>query len=77
MNETVGALRAMAVTVTVSASVQKSILTARGWASRWRSVSLFFSWLFIFLIGILSEQVSSLHYKKAEEDHRRTLRGPR
>lgn len=35
---------------------------------------LFVSSLLTFLIGILSEQVSSLHYKNVEEDQRRTRR---
>ncbi len=38
------------------------------------SALLFLSALLIFLIGILSEQVSSLHYKNAEDDLRRTRR---
>ncbi len=38
------------------------------------SVLLFMSALFTFLIGILSEQVSSLHYRGIEEDFRRTDR---
>lgn len=38
------------------------------------SAVLFLSALLIFLIGILSEQVSSLHYKNAEDDLRRTHR---
>lgn len=35
---------------------------------------LFMSSLITFLIGIVSEQISSLHYKSVEEDHRRTKR---
>jgi len=35
---------------------------------------LFISSLLTFLIGILSEQVSSLHYKNVEQDQRRTRR---
>ena len=38
------------------------------------SALLLLSALIIFLIGILSEQVSSLHYKNAEDDLRRTRR---
>ncbi|MGX2029166.1 MULTISPECIES: glycosyltransferase [Methylocaldum] len=38
------------------------------------SVFLLLSALFIFLIGILSEQISSLHYRGVEEDFRRTKR---
>ena len=38
------------------------------------SVLLFMSALFTFLIGILSEQVSSLHYRGIEADLRRTDR---
>lgn len=38
------------------------------------SALLFLSSLFTFLIGILSEQVSALHYKNAGEDQRRTHR---
>jgi len=38
------------------------------------SALLFTSSLLIFLIGILSEQVSALHYKGADEDARRTIR---
>jgi glycosyltransferase involved in cell wall biosynthesis len=38
------------------------------------SVFLLMSALFIFLIGILSEQISSLHYRGVEEDFRRTKR---
>ena len=38
------------------------------------SMLLFVSALLTFLIGILSEQVSSLHYKGSEEDQRRTQR---
>ncbi|MDJ0892499.1 MAG: glycosyltransferase family 2 protein, partial [Gammaproteobacteria bacterium] len=38
------------------------------------SALLILSSLLTFLIGILSEQVSSLHYKGAEEDQRRTRR---
>lgn len=38
------------------------------------SVLLFMSSLFTFLIGILSEQVSSLHYRGVEEDVRKTDR---
>jgi glycosyltransferase involved in cell wall biosynthesis len=39
------------------------------------SALLFLSSLFTFLIGILSEQVSSLHYKYEADDQRRTRRG--
>jgi glycosyltransferase involved in cell wall biosynthesis len=35
---------------------------------------LILSSLFTFLIGILSEQISSLHYRGVEEDQRRTVR---
>ena len=35
---------------------------------------LFSSSLIIFMMGLLSEQISSLHYKHIEEDQRRTLR---
>lgn len=38
------------------------------------SALLFISSLLVFLIGILSEQISSLHYKGTEEDQRRTRR---
>ncbi len=38
------------------------------------SMLLFVSSLLTFLIGILSEQISSLHYKGAEEDQRRVKR---
>lgn len=38
------------------------------------SALLFISSLFNFLIGVLSEQISSLHYKGVEEDQRRTKR---
>ncbi|MDJ0890923.1 MAG: glycosyltransferase family 2 protein [Gammaproteobacteria bacterium] len=38
------------------------------------SALLILSSLFTFLIGILSEQISSLHYKGAEQDQRRTRR---
>jgi glycosyltransferase involved in cell wall biosynthesis len=38
------------------------------------SLLLFMSSLFTFLIGILSEQISSLHYRGVEEDLRRTKR---
>lgn len=38
------------------------------------SVFLLLSALFTFLIGILSEQISSLHYRGVEEDLRRTRR---
>lgn len=38
------------------------------------SVLLFLASLFTFLIGILSEQVSSLHYKHADDDRRLTVR---
>ena len=37
------------------------------------SALLFTSSLLVFLIGILSEQVSALHYKGADEDARRTV----
>ena len=39
------------------------------------SALLFVSSLLTFLIGIISEQISSLHYKGADEDQRRVLRG--
>jgi glycosyltransferase involved in cell wall biosynthesis len=38
------------------------------------SVILFMSALFTFLIGIVSEQISALHYKDIEESKRRTVR---
>ena len=38
------------------------------------SALLILSSLLTFLIGILSEQISSLHYKGAEQDQRRTRR---
>ena len=38
------------------------------------SAVLFLSSLFIFLIGILSEQISSLHYRGVEDDMRRIKR---
>ncbi|MGB5472715.1 MAG: glycosyltransferase family 2 protein [Gammaproteobacteria bacterium] len=38
------------------------------------STVLFLSSLFTFLIGVVSEQVSALHYKDIEESKRRTLR---
>ena len=38
------------------------------------SAVLFLSALLIFLIGILSEQISALHYKGVEDDRRRTRR---
>ena len=38
------------------------------------SALLFTSSLLVFLIGILSEQISALHYKGADEDARRTIR---
>ena len=38
------------------------------------SAVLFLSALLIFLIGILSEQISALHYKGVEDDQRRTKR---
>ena len=38
------------------------------------SALLFISSLIVFLIGILSEQISSLHYKGVEEDQRRVRR---
>jgi glycosyltransferase involved in cell wall biosynthesis len=38
------------------------------------SVLLFMSGLFTFLIGILSEQISALHYRGVEDDLRRTQR---
>ena len=38
------------------------------------SALLFISSLLTFLIGIVSEQISSLHYKGVEEDQRRTTR---
>lgn len=37
---------------------------------------LFISALFTFLMGIISEQISSLHYKHADDDRRRTTRPP-
>ena len=39
------------------------------------SAVLFLSALFTFLMGILSEQISSLHYKYADDDRRVTVRG--
>ncbi len=41
------------------------------------SAFLLLSGLFTFLIGILSEQISSLHYRGVEEDQRRTRRDGR
>ena len=41
------------------------------------SAVLFLSALFTFLMGILSEQISSLHYKHADDDRRMTVRGAR
>jgi hypothetical protein len=41
------------------------------------SAVLFIYSLLIFLIGILSEQISALHYKGVEEDQRRTRRDER
>jgi glycosyltransferase involved in cell wall biosynthesis len=41
------------------------------------SAVLILSALFTFLIGILSEQISSLHYRGVEEDQRRTVRQKR
>ncbi len=38
------------------------------------SALLFMSSLLTFLIGIISEQISALHYKGVEEDQRRTVR---
>ncbi len=38
------------------------------------SALLFMSSLLTFLIGIISEQISALHYKGVEEDQRRTIR---
>ncbi len=38
------------------------------------SAILFLSSLFTFLIGIVSEQISALHYKDIEETTRRTVR---
>jgi len=38
------------------------------------SAILFLSSLFTFLIGIISEQISALHYKDIEETKRRTVR---
>ena len=38
------------------------------------SALLFISSLLTFLIGIISEQISSLHYKGVDEDQRRTSR---
>jgi len=40
------------------------------------SALLFVSSLLTFLIGIVSEQISGLHYKGVEEDQRRTRRNP-
>ena len=40
------------------------------------STILFLSSLFTFLIGILSEQISALHYKNIEESSRRVIRKP-
>ena len=40
------------------------------------STILFLSSLFTFLIGILSEQISTLHYKNIEESKRRVIREP-
>jgi hypothetical protein len=40
------------------------------------TVILFVSSLLTFLIGIVSEQVSSLHYKHADDGQRRTQRSP-
>ncbi len=39
------------------------------------SALLFISSLLTFLIGIISEQISSLHYKGVDEDQRRVVRG--
>jgi hypothetical protein len=41
------------------------------------SAVLFIYSLLIFLIGIISEQISALHYKGVEEDQRRTRRDER
>jgi hypothetical protein len=38
------------------------------------SVLMFMASLFTFLIGIVSEQISALHYKDIIESKRRTLR---
>ena len=38
------------------------------------SAILFLSSLFTFLIGIVSEQISALHYKDIQETHRRVKR---
>ena len=38
------------------------------------SALLFISSLLTFLIGIISEQISSLHYKGVDEDQRRVSR---
>ena len=38
------------------------------------SALLLLSSVFVFLIGLLSEQVSALHYKQADDDARRTVR---
>ncbi|MGV6807387.1 MAG: glycosyltransferase family 2 protein, partial [bacterium] len=38
------------------------------------SAILFLSALFTFLIGIVSEQISSLHYKNTSDDMRRSVR---
>jgi glycosyltransferase involved in cell wall biosynthesis len=48
------------------------------WYGRFTNMSalLFLSSLFTFLIGIVSEQISALHYKGVEEDQRRTRRQP-
>jgi hypothetical protein len=40
------------------------------------SALLFTTSVLVFLIGILSEQISALHYKGADEDHRYTARNP-
>ena len=41
------------------------------------STILFLSALFTFLMGVISEQISSLHYRGIEEEQRRTARSPR
>ena len=41
------------------------------------SALLFITSVFVFLIGIISEQISALHYKAADEDFRRTEHPPK
>jgi glycosyltransferase involved in cell wall biosynthesis len=41
------------------------------------SAMLFITSVFVFLIGIISEQISALHYKAADEDMRRTDHTPK